>query len=140
MSGVTFTVDGKPYETDEKGTIKIEVPEDTETEADDLSYKIKETNTLEGYDLVEGTESLRVTSTSEFVEPDEEKMINKYTKAYSFAPKEIDGYVWNEDTYIVTNNRSKAQSFVIEKTFLGVSEKVLKDLTFTITGPNDFGD
>ena len=142
MPGVTFTVDGKKYTTNSKGEIEIKVAENTGTEEDNLAFKIKETETLDGYDLVNGTESLNITSTSSFVKVviDGDKMENHYEKTYSFDPTEIKGYVWNDGTYIVTNNRSKANSLKIEKTFSGVSEKALKDLTFTVTGPNDFGD
>ena len=107
---------------------------------DNLEYKIKETETEEGYDLISGTETLTVTSTSSFERADTSKMENYYTKTYSFNPTSIAGYAWNDGTYIVTNNRSKANSLKIEKTFSGVSKKALKDLTFTVTGPSDFGD
>ena len=140
MSDVKFTVDGKEYATNAKGIIEIKVAEDTETAEDDLTFAIKETETQEGYDLVSGTENLNVTSTSSFDRADVDEMKNYYTKTYSFDPTEINGYVWNDNMYIVTNNRSKANSLKIEKTFSGVSKNALKDLTFTVTGPNDFGD
>ncbi|MBQ3473962.1 Cna B-type domain-containing protein [Candidatus Saccharibacteria bacterium] len=140
MSDVKFTVDGKEYTTNAKGIIEIKVAEDTETAEDDLTFAIKETETQEGYDLVSGTENLNVTSTSSFDRADVNEMKNYYTKTYSFDPTEINGYVWNDNMYIVTNNRSKANSLKIEKTFSGVSKNALKDLTFTVTGPNDFGD
>ncbi len=140
MSGVKFTVNGEEKTTGSDGKIKIEVPEDETVAEDNLEYKIKETETEEGYDLISGTETLTVTSTSSFERADTSKMENYYTKTYSFNPTSIAGYAWNDGTYIVTNNRSKANSLKIEKTFSGVSKKALKDLTFTVTGPSDFGD
>lgn len=141
MPGVEFEINGKSYITDSKGEIKFTVPADTATKEDDLEYKIEEIETEYGYDLVEGIETLKVTSTSSFVEADAENLVNKYKKTYSFSPKGIEGYTWdNKDTYIVTNYRSRAQSLIIEKTFSGVSAEALKDLTFTITGPSDFGE
>ena len=42
--------------------------------------------------------------------------------------------------FILNNNRSTAKTLTIEKTFSGVSAEALKksDLSFTVTGPEDF--
>lgn len=141
MSGVVFTVSGEDYTTDEEGMIKVTVPAAEDVREDDLSYDIVEKDTLEGYDLVDGDATIKVTSESALSKVDETTLKNTYTKEYTFAKSGSEAYVWNETdkTLVVANNRSLAKSFVIEKTFIGVSETALKDLTFTITGPEDFG-
>lgn len=139
MPGVKFKVNGKEYTTDGEGMIKVIIPADEETAEDNLTFEIEETETLEGYDLVDGTETLTVTSVSEFVSADEESLVNTFKKTYTLTPTEIDGYDWNSNMYTVTNERSVAKSLKIEKTFIGVSKDALKDLTFTVTGPDDFG-
>ncbi len=138
LSGVKFEINGKSYTTDKNGKIKITVPENKATAEDNLKYEIKEIE-ADGYDLVEGTEVLKVTSKSTWASASEEELKNYYTKTYTFTPTDADGYVWNKGEYIVTNERSTANSLKIEKTFSGVSEKALKNLTFTVTGPDDFG-
>ncbi len=141
MEGVTFMVGTEEYTTDEDGLIKIAVPEATEVAEDDLEYVIEEIDTLDGYDLVEGSATVAVKSVSEFVEADIEKLENTYSKTYSFSADGDDGYDWDADDKImmVVNERSKAKSLMIEKTFSGVSESDLQGITFTITGPDDFG-
>lgn len=142
MKGVTFKIASTSETTDSKGQIKVAVPEDEKTKQDNLEYKIKETKTLDGYDLVDGSATVKVTSTSVFQGADVENLVNIYEKSYTYEVDGDTGYSWGEEskTLTVVNNRSKAKSLVIKKTFSGVSESVLQDLTFTITGPEDFGD
>ena len=140
MKGVKFDVNTNQYTTDKNGEIKIEIPSVTNVAEDNLRYDIIETKTLEGYDLIAGKETLNVTSTSKWVSADEKTLTNNYVKEYAFVAKNNPGYAWNDGMYIVTNNRSVAESLTVKKVFSGVSAEALKDITFTITGPADFGD
>lgn len=142
MEGVTFKVGDDTEKTDAEGLISVTVPEAKDEESDEFEYKIKETKTLEGYDLINGSATVKVTSVSELEDIDEENLINIYSKVYAY---EVDGgkaYNWDEDTKTLTvvNNRSLAKSLTIRKNFSGVSESDLEGLTFDIEGPEDFAE
>ena len=132
MKGVKFDVNTNQYTTDKNGEIKIEIPSVTNVAEDNLRYDIIETKTLEGYDLIAGKETLNVTSTSKWVSADEKTLTNNYVKEYAFVAKNNPGYAWNDGMYIVTNNRSVAESLTVKKVFSGVSAEALKDITFHI--------
>lgn len=140
MKDVVFDVNKSQYTTGKNGEIKIQIPSATNVAEDNLKYDIVEKATWEGYDLITGTETLKVTSTSKWVSADEKTLTNNYVKEYAFVAKNNPGYAWNDGVYIVTNNRSVAESLTIKKVFSGVNAEALKDITFTITGPADFGD
>ena len=142
MSGVTFTVDGKDKKTDKNGEIEVSVPISEDEKTDNIEIKVKEKETLDGYDLVDGSATVAVTCTSELTKKDEETLTNTYTKTCTFKKSGGSDYVWNnsEKTLVVTNNRSLAASLVIRKKISGVTADALKNngLKFTLTGPDDF--
>ena len=142
LAGVKFEIAGKEYITDKNGLIKVAVPEAKNTREDNISYKVNEKETLEGYDLVTENATIRVTSESELVSVDEGNLTNSYEKKYSFKKSGSDKMVWNEDrkTLVVTNNRSLAKSITIRKEISGVTEQALREngLSFELTGPVDF--
>lgn len=138
MDGVKFDVNGTEYTTKDGGKITVTIAS-SGAESDNLKYEIEEAETLDNYELIDGTEELTVTSTSEFDHYDLDTLENIYTKTYTFAPSEIDGYVWTDSSseYIVTN-QGLGDKITIVKTFKGASEDLLSDLLFTVTGPNGF--
>ncbi|MBR3256213.1 Cna B-type domain-containing protein [Candidatus Saccharibacteria bacterium] len=146
MKGVTFEVSDKEnteeYTTDKDGLIKVVVPEATGIAEDNLEYEVKETETVDGYDLVDGSATVKVKSNSTFVSADLDTMVNTFTKTYTYDVNGDAGYSWDGDDKVLTvvNERSMAKSLTIKKTFSGVSEIALQNLTFTVTGPEDFGD
>ena len=142
MSGVTFTVNGKDKKTDKNGEIEVAVPISEDEKTDNIEIKVKEKETLDGYDLVDGSATIAVTCTSELTKKDETTLTNTYTKTCTFKKSGGSDYVWNnsEKTLVVTNNRSLAASLVIRKKISGVTAEALKNngLKFTLTGPDDF--
>lgn len=142
MSGVKFEVAGKKYTTNNDGMIKVAVSATQDVREDNLDYKIKEIETLEGYDLVVGSANVKVTSESSLVDVDEVALKNTYKKEYHFEKSGSDKFVWNADkkTLIVTNNRSLAKSITIQKEIVGVTGEALRnnELKFTLVGPDDF--
>lgn len=141
MSGVTFTINGEEYTTDDEGLINYTIDETPEVREDEYEFTIKETATREGYDLVEGEASLKVTSTSELVNVDEKSLENTYEKTFEFTSEGPNGYEFDEEgMFIVINNRSLTKSFMVKKIFEGVTAEQLSELTFTVTGPVDFGE
>ena len=149
LSGVIFEINDNKEETDRSGEITVEVPITTTDEDEDeakteesFEYEISEYEAKEGYDEVEGSATVGVDCTSTLA-ADSDTLTNYYTKTCTF--KKTDGsdkFVWDgEDlTLTVINKRSLAKSLIITKTFSGVNASVLKDVTFTIEGPEDFGD
>lgn len=139
LNGVTFEVNGTEYITADDGKITVKIGSTTD-EADALKYSIKETATLEDYELISGTEELSVTSGSSFDHASEDELVNYYTKIYNFDATAIDGYVWDDTSHEYTiTNQGLGNKITIIKTFDGVSEDLLSELSFTVTGPNGFG-
>ena len=124
LADVTFTIAGKDYKTNSKGLITVRVPEMIDVKADKLSFTISEKATLEGYDLVEGSATIKVTSESILKDVDEEELVNTYEKEYSYEKSGKEEYVWNNEkkTLVVTNNRSTAKSLTIRKEIAGIQE------------------
>lgn len=149
LSGVVFNVSEETKTTDDNGQIKVEVPvTTTEEDGDDaepeesFEYVISEKEAAPGYDAVEGSATVTVACAST-LSVDVTTLVNTYTKTCEFAKEDgSDKFVWDgeELTLTVINKRSLAKSLVITKTFSGVNASVLKDVTFTIEGPEDFGD
>ena len=144
LAGVKFGVNDQEYVTDQNGKIVVKVPAANEVREDDLTFGISEIATLPDYDLVEGSAQIQVTSASNLVAVDEDKLENTYAKTYSFAKSGKKEFVWNEAerTLVVTNNRSVAKSLTIRKEITGVGATALKKngLKFVISGPSDFGE
>ena len=144
MQGVTFAINDDEEQTGRDGQIKVEVPVSTKPEdkEESFEYEISEKETLEGYDLTEGSATVAVSCTSELADTNTETLVNTYAKTCTFEKDGSDKYVWNEDDMALTvvNKRSLAKSLTIKKSVVGVSLEVLKDVTFTITGPEDFGE
>ena len=142
LSGVVFDVNGETKTTDGSGKIKIEVPISDDEAEEEFEFTISEKTAAAGYELAEGSATVTVTCVSEWASASEEGMLNIYTKTCEFSGEGDNAFDWDGDEMIltVTNKRSKAASLAIEKTFSGVSEAELQGLTFTITGPEDFGD
>lgn len=140
VDGIVFEVNGNKYVTNEEGEFGIEIKGDVEKAEESFKYRIKEAETLDEYDLIEGVEVLKVTTTSSLESIDEKDLINNYAKEFKFEATGLAGYVWNDGVYIVTNNRSMAEALVIEKEFEGVTadELIESELSFTIDGPIDF--
>ena len=142
MSGVTFEVNGKEYTTDAQGKVKVKIAATPSVREDNLTFEVKETETLDGYDLVTGSATVKVKSTSELVSVDEAGLKNTYSKTYNFTKSGSVDFVWDKDskTLIVTNNRSLAGSLTIRKEFSGVTAEALirNGLKFKISGPEDF--
>ena len=149
LSGVTLEINDDKEKTNRSGEITVEVPITTTDEDEDeakteesFEYEISEYEAKEGYDEVEGSATVSVDCTSTLaVDPD--TLTNYYTKTCTFEKTDgSDEFVWDgEDlTLTVINKRSLAKSLIITKTFSGVNASVLKDVTFTIEGPEDFGD
>ena len=108
LEGVKFEMGDEEYVTDEEGKIEIVVPVTTEQPEDEFEYIIGEKETLDGYDMVDGTATIMVICTSEFVEPDEENLVNKYVKTCEFEKSGEEAFVWDEDarTLTLTNVRT----------------------------------
>ncbi len=142
LSGVVFDVNGETKTTDGSGKIKIEVPISDDEAKEEFEFTISEKVAAAGYELAEGSATVTVTCVSEWASASEEGMLNIYNKTCEFRGEGDNAFDWDGDEMIltVTNKRSKAASLAIEKTFSGVSEAELQGLTFTITGPEDFGD
>ncbi len=142
LSGVVFAVEGHSDKTtDDNGEITITVPISDDEKEENFEYVISEKE-AEGYDLVEGSATVTISCTSELTDIDTKNLINTYTKTCTFSEEGDNGFSWEEEDLILTviNNRSMAKSLVIRKTFSGVNVEILKDVTFTITGPEDFGE
>ena len=142
MSGVVFAINDETETTNDDGVIEIEVPISEDEAEEEFKYEISEKESPYGYDEVEGSATITVTCTSDLKGVDEDNLVNKYTKTCEYKKTGDDGFVWDEEAkrVIVTNLRSLAGSLTIKKIFLGVSAAELNDLTFTITGPEDFGE
>lgn len=144
LADVTFTIAGKDYKTNSKGLITVRVPEAIDVKTDKLSFTISEKATLEGYDLVEGSATIKVTSESILKDVDEEELVNTYEKEYSYEKSGKEEFVWNNEkkTLVVTNNRSTAKSLTIRKEIAGIQAAVLREkgLEFTVSGPDDFSE
>ena len=140
MSGVTFTIGSKDVKTNGDGEITQTVPISEDEKEESFEYEISEKETLEGYDITEGSATVTISCTSELTATDPETLVNTYTKTCTFEKSGSDKYVWDEEglTLTVVNNRSLAKSLIIQKTVIGVSPEVLTDLEFTISGPEDF--
>ena len=108
LEGVKFEMGDEEYITDEEGKIEIEVPVTTDQPEDEFEYIISEKETLNGYDMVDGTATIMVICTSEFVEPDEENLVNKYVKTCEFEKSGEEAFVWDEEakTLTLTNVRT----------------------------------
>ncbi|MDO4747163.1 MAG: Cna B-type domain-containing protein [Candidatus Saccharibacteria bacterium] len=144
MEGVTFAVEGATdRQTDTKGMTSKSVPVSTSKKEESFEFVVSEKETLEGYDLVEGSATVAVTCTSKLTRVDEATLTNTYTKTCNFEKGGSSEYVWNSDTktMVVTNYRSLAASLVIRKEISGVTGAALREnnLKFTLTGPEDFG-
>ena len=142
LAGVKFEVNGKEYVTDGDGKTTIKVPVKADEKEDSLKFKVKETETLEGYDMAHGEAIVAATCKVVLAGVDEETLTNTYTKTCEFNESGSEEFVWNGKTMalLVVNNRSLAKSLKIQKTTVGLKAEVLKDLEFTITGPEDFGE
>ena len=142
MQGVAFEVNGEEYVTDENGEITIEVPLSSDQKEESFEYEIKEVDTWYGYDLVEDSATVTVTCASEFSKADESTLTNTFVKNCEFVKEGAEEFVWNgvDLSMTVVNNRSKAGSLTVVKVFSGIDEAKLKDLTFIVVGPEDFGD
>lgn len=142
MKGIAFEINNDEQVSDDDGLIPVEVAEATDVAEDDLVYEIREIETQEGYDLVEGSATVKVKSASQFISADIETLTNTYIKTYTYDVVDDDGYSWDNNAKILTviNERSMAKSLTIRKTFSGVSELALQNVTFTVTGPEDFGE
>lgn len=142
LEGVTFSVNGADKITDAKGMASKSVPVSKNQKEESFEFAISEKATLEGYDLVEGSATVTVTCTSVLAETDASTLTNTYVKNCGFKKSGSEKYVWDDasKTLTVVNNRSLAKSLRIRKTTVGLKAEVLKDLEFTITGPEDFGD
>ena len=142
LSGVVFAVEGHSDKTtDDDGEITITVPISDDEKEENFEYVISEKE-AEGYDLVEGSATVTISCTSELTDIDTKNLINTYTKTCTFSEEGDNGFNWDEEdlTLTVIDKRSMAKSLVIRKTFSGVNVEILKDVTFTITGPEDFGE
>ena len=142
LQGVVFTVGDKDYTTDKNGEIKIAVPLTKNKKEESFEYEITEKETLEGYDIVSGSATVAVSCTSVLASANTETLVNTYTKTCEFTKSGSSAYEWSGDSYTlkVMNKRSLAKSLTIKKTVVGLSAKVLSNLEFTITGPEDFGE
>lgn len=142
LEGVSFSVNGANKITDAEGIASKSVPVSKNQKEESFEFVISEKATLEGYDLVEGSATVTVTCTSVLTETDASTLTNTYVKNCSFKKSGSEKYVWDDasKTLTVVNNRSLAKSLKIQKTTVGLKAEVLKDLEFTITGPEDFGD
>ncbi len=149
LSGVTFEINDDKEKTNRSGEITVEVPITTTDEDEDeakteesFEYEISEYEAKEGYDEVEGSATVSIDCTSTLA-ADSDTLTNYYTKTCTFEKTDgSDKFVWDgEDlTLTVVNKRSLAKSLIITKTFSGINASVLRDVTFTIEGPEDFGD
>lgn len=142
LEGVTFSVNGADKITNAEGMASKSVPVSKNQKEESFEFAISEKATLEGYDLVEGSATVTVTCTSVLAETDASTLTNTYVKNCSFKKSGSEKYVWDDasKTLTVVNNRSLAKSLRIRKTTVGLKAEVLKDLEFTITGPEDFGE
>ena len=142
LEGVTFSVNGADKITNAEGMASKSVPVSKSHKEESFEFAISEKATLDGYDLVEGSATVTVTCTSVLAETDASTLTNTYVKTCSFKKSGSEKYVWDDasKTLTVVNNRSLAKSLRIRKTTVGLKAEVLKDLEFTITGPEDFGD
>ena len=135
-----FEVNGNEKTTDKNGVASKSVPVSADKKEESFEFVISEKETLEGYDLAEGSATITVTCTSELTGKNTDTLVNTYTKTCAFSDKVDEAFKWDGDslTLTVLNKRSLAKSFKIEKTVTGVSAKVLKDLEFVVRGPEDF--
>ncbi len=143
LSDVVFAVEGHSDKTTNKnGEIIITVPISKDGKEESFEYIISEKEAKEGYDLVDGSATVTISCTSELTDRDTDNLINTYTKICTFSEEGDNGFNWDEEdlTLTVIDKRSMAKSLVIRKTFSGVNVEILKDVTFTITGPEDFGE
>lgn len=143
MAGVTFAVEGADdRQTDAEGKTSKSVPVSKTEKEDSFEFVVSEKETLDGYDLVEGSATVAVSCTSELTGKDFNTLVNTYTKTCEFTKSGSDKYVWDAEdlTLTVVNKRSLAKSLTIKKTVKGLSAEVLADLEFTVKGPEDFGE
>lgn len=144
LKGVTFTVGGKDEVTDADGMISKSVPVSADEKEESFKFVVTEKETLEEYDLVEGSATVTVACTSVLSDTDAAALVNTYTKTCEFKKTGSDKYVWDDTskTLTVVNNRSLAASLKIRKEISGVTKKALENngLTFTLTGPDDFAE
>ena len=144
LSGVKFTVNGEEKITDENGKITIEIPANLLVREETKNYEIIETVAKDGYDLDGDAANLQVVISSALasVTSSGSLFTNTYNKSFTFTASGNKNYTWNKEErmFILKNNRSTAKTLTIEKTFSGVSAEALKksDLSFTVTGPEDF--
>ena len=142
MKGVTFLIDKKEKVTDEDGMVSKSVPVSTIEKEESFKFVISEKETLEGYDLVEGSAAIEVVCTSVLADTDTATLINTYDKTCLFNKTGSDKYIWNDanKTLTVVNKRSLAASLKIRKEISGITEEALirNGLMFTLTGPEDF--
>ena len=106
LAGVKFKVNGKKYTTDANGKIMIEVPVEADENEDELTFTVKEVETLEGYEKVEGEAEITVTCTFK-LEVDEETLTNKYVKTCTFGKSGSEKFKWDETKLRLTvvNNK-----------------------------------
>ncbi|MBR3329242.1 Cna B-type domain-containing protein [Candidatus Saccharibacteria bacterium] len=143
MAGVTFAIEGaNDRQTDSEGMASKTISVSSDEKEDDFEFVISEKETLEGYDLVEGSATIAVSCSSVLSDPNPSTLVNTYTKTCEIDKSGSDKYVWDAEelTLTVVNKRSLAKSLTIKKTVKGLSPEVLTDLEFTIAGPEDFGE
>lgn len=102
LSGVVFSINGEDETTDDAGTIELEVPI-SETEAEEkFEYEITEKETIDGYEMAEGSAIVTVICTSELDGANEEELVNRYVKTCKFEAETEGAFEWDEEEMTLT--------------------------------------
>ncbi len=102
LSDVIFMINEEEAVTDENGIIIIDLPMSDDEKEETFEFVISEEETVEGYDLAEGSATIIVTCMSEFAFADVDTMTNVYTKTCTFTTEGDEAYTWDEEDLNLT--------------------------------------